>query len=67
MQNHDGGRTRYRRIGYLVAKQVGIALIAFASVKLIVANPPPASPEQLAPANEKLCSEALRMKCRIVQ
>jgi hypothetical protein len=65
MQDHDGSSTRLKRLGYAVAKQLGIALVAFMFVRVIIANPPPASMQQMAPTNEKLCSEAMQMKCRV--
>jgi len=54
-----------KRFGIAVLKFAALALVCFCFVRLVIANPPPLTPQQMAPSNEKLCSEVLRMKCRV--
>lgn len=55
-----------KRFGFAVLKFIGAALIALIFLRVVLANPPPPSPEQLIPSNEKLCREVLRMKCHVI-
>lgn len=45
---------------------IGIVLVGLCLLKLFISNPPPSSPEQLLSSNEKLCREAINMRCKVV-
>ncbi|MNV30379.1 hypothetical protein D3C71_1216430 [compost metagenome] len=53
------------RLAYKVLRSFGIALMAFALVRLSIANPGP-TPDLLLPIAEKQCTAALNMRCKVV-
>lgn len=55
-----------KQFGFKVLGWIGIALIAVAFMRVVIAYPPPPSPEQLIPSNEKLCSAVLNIRCKVV-